>query len=101
MSAARLLARVLIYNGEAHPLTLITPQPDNTFILEQFRYETADTIFENDPLALIPVNSTLPEGNTIDEIIRSLRHADYFIQDQKLKLIHLSNSGCSDYLFHQ
>ena len=97
MNSDRLLARILIYDGEVHPLSLITPHGDGQFTVEPFTAETPGTVFENEPLALIPEFSPLPSGRDLHEIILSLRAPHYLLNNQKLKLIHLTPDGCHDY----
>lgn len=97
MDPHRLLARTLIYDGTAHPLTLITSLGNGEFLIEPFTAETPSTTFENAPLALIPDDAEMPSGNSLHEIILALRNPLYLTPNKKLKLISITPSGCTDY----
>ncbi len=97
MAATRFLARLLIYDGEFHPLSLITSISEGRFLIEPFTTETPATVFENTPLALIPENIPLPSGKNFNQIVIELKNKIYHINNHKLKLIYITEDGCRDF----
>lgn len=97
MNHRRLLARTLVYDGKVCPLTLLTDLGDGQWLIEPFTHETANTSFENQPLALIPVDAPLPIATTVDELIELSLSNNHIEPGTKLRLITLNPSGCKDY----
>ena len=97
MNHRRLLARTLVYDGKVRPLTLLTDLGNGQWLIEPFTHATANTSFENQPLALIPANDPMPVAATIDELIELSRSSKHIEPGTKLRLITLNPSGCQEY----